>query len=71
MVRNTALPAFIMVSVDDIARRAYEMYLERDRANGCDRDDWLRAERELNARRTIAPTGGWTNITKTVRRLQL
>jgi hypothetical protein len=29
MVRNTSLPAFIRVSFDDIARRAYEMYLER------------------------------------------
>ena len=31
----------------EIARRAYELYLERGCANGQDLDDWLRAEREL------------------------
>jgi DUF2934 family protein len=38
-----------MVSVDDIARRAYEMYLERGGADGSDREDWCRAENELKA----------------------
>jgi hypothetical protein len=47
MVNNTALPAFIVLSVEDIARRAYEMYIERGRADGFDREDWRRAEREL------------------------
>jgi len=49
MVKNNPLPAFIMVSVDDIARRAYEIYLQRGRADGSDREDWQRAERELKA----------------------
>jgi hypothetical protein len=49
MVRDTALPAFIIVSINDIARRAYEMYLERGRIDGFDREDWHRAERELKA----------------------
>lgn len=49
MVRDTKLPAFIIVSVEDIARRAYEMYVQRDRVDGFDRDDWRRAERELKA----------------------
>lgn len=31
----------------DIARRAYELYLARDREDGHDVDDWLQAEREL------------------------
>jgi hypothetical protein len=49
MVRNTALPASTTVSVQDIAKPAYEMYLERGCADGFDREDWLRAERELRA----------------------
>jgi Protein of unknown function (DUF2934) len=44
---STPTPAFIIVSADDIARRAYELYLERGCADGLDREDWLRAEREL------------------------
>jgi len=32
---------------DDIARRAYELYLERGGQDGADVDDWLRAEQEL------------------------
>lgn len=34
-------------SQEDIARRAYEIYLERGGRHGNDADDWLRAEREL------------------------
>lgn len=30
-----------------VARRAYELYVERGRTDGADVDDWLRAEREL------------------------
>jgi hypothetical protein len=30
-----------------IRRRAYEIYLERDGQPGCELDDWLQAEREL------------------------
>jgi hypothetical protein len=32
---------------DEIARRAYEIYLERGPASGNDVEDWLQAEREL------------------------
>ncbi len=32
---------------DDIRRRAYEIYLERGEQPGCELDDWLQAEREL------------------------
>ena len=49
MVRNNSLPAFITVSVEDIAKRAYEIYRQRGRADGFDREDWRRAERELKA----------------------
>jgi hypothetical protein len=34
-------------TTDEIARRAYEIYLERGSGPGLDVDDWLRAEREL------------------------
>ena len=32
---------------DDIARRAYEIYLQRGGTHGYDIEDWLKAEREL------------------------
>ena len=32
---------------DDIARRAYQLYEERGREHGRDREDWFQAEREL------------------------
>jgi hypothetical protein len=35
------------VTEHDIARRAYDLYLARDREHGHDVDDWLQAEREL------------------------
>jgi Protein of unknown function (DUF2934) len=34
----------------DIARRADELYLARDREDGHDVDDWLQAERELQGK---------------------
>jgi hypothetical protein len=34
-------------SPEEIRRRAYEIYLERDGLPGDELDDWLRAEREL------------------------
>lgn len=34
-------------TTDEIARRAYEIYLERGSVPGLDVDGWLRAEREL------------------------
>jgi hypothetical protein len=49
MVKKTALSVLIAVSVDDIAARAYQIYLDRGRADGFDREDWLRAECELKA----------------------
>ena len=32
---------------EQIAARAYQLYLERGRTNGYDLDDWLQAEYEL------------------------
>ncbi len=34
----------------DVARRAYELYVDRGREDGHDVDDWLQAERELGRR---------------------
>ncbi|MDB6067034.1 MAG: hypothetical protein JWR26_3242 [Pedosphaera sp.] len=34
-------------SRDEIARRAYELFVARGRTGGRDLDDWVQAEREL------------------------
>jgi hypothetical protein len=34
---------------EEIRRRAYEVYLERGDQPGCELDDWLQAERELES----------------------
>jgi len=38
-----------IVAHDDVARRAYALYLARGCVHGHDIDDWLQAERELRA----------------------
>jgi hypothetical protein len=55
MVKDVGSPAYSVVSVDDIAERAYGIFVARGCADGFDREDWLRAERELNARRPMSP----------------
>jgi hypothetical protein len=45
--KRTTAPA--RVTHDEVARRAYGLYLTRGRAHGHDVDDWLQAERELRA----------------------
>jgi outer membrane protein TolC len=42
------------ISEADIARRAFELYCARGRADGHDVDDWLTAERELRAANSTA-----------------
>jgi hypothetical protein len=37
------------LSKEDIAQRAYELYLERGGEPGNDVEDWVRAEKELGA----------------------
>jgi hypothetical protein len=34
-------------TTEEIATRAYYLYLERGGQHGCDQDDWYRAEQEL------------------------
>lgn len=41
-------------SSDQIAARAYELYLARGAADGQDFDDWITAERELSTSRSHA-----------------
>ena len=51
-----ALPADTLRA--EIARAAYLNYLSRAGGPGCAQDDWLRAEREVLARRGCRPPGG-------------
>jgi hypothetical protein len=44
--RRRAQPA-VVVAREEIARRAYELFLARGSEHGRDLEDWLRAEREL------------------------
>ncbi|HZP49455.1 MAG TPA: DUF2934 domain-containing protein [Vicinamibacterales bacterium] len=54
---NTDSPAFIILPVADIAERAYQLYIQRGRVHGFDREDWLRAEHEL---KQLGNTGATT-----------
>lgn len=36
------------VSVEDVAKRAYEKFEARGRQHGSDREDWIASEHELN-----------------------
>jgi len=60
---HVAVPAkpaiFAEPAHDDIARRAYEIYLARGCADGQDVQDWIQAEREL---RKQAMTAGRPRI---------
>jgi hypothetical protein len=64
MTKNANASARIPRPTGDIARRAHELYVERGRADGFDREDWLCAEREL----TTAPpvTTGKASATRTL-----
>jgi Protein of unknown function (DUF2934) len=43
-------------STDDIAKRAYELYLQRGSESGYELEDWLQAEAELVAAASSATT---------------
>jgi hypothetical protein len=49
--KDTSLPN--TVTSEQIALRAYQIYLERGEQPGSDVDDWLEAERQLN--QTVQP----------------
>jgi hypothetical protein len=44
---SKARPAAVIPSYDEIAKRSFELYLERGGADGFDVEDWLKAEAEL------------------------
>ena len=43
------------LSKEDIAHRAYELYVQRGGEPGNDVEDWVRAEKELVAEPSITP----------------
>jgi hypothetical protein len=48
-----AVPRTAKPSHDLIAKRAYELFLERGGEHGHDEEDWLTAERQLNPAATV------------------
>jgi hypothetical protein len=40
---------------DGIARRAYQIYVQRSGENGKDAEDWLRAEKEISGKAADVP----------------
>ena len=54
MLRDVVPRAFI--SAQQIADRAYAIYLDRGCHDGFDRDDWFQAERELKSPPAISST---------------
>jgi hypothetical protein len=49
------MPKPVRPSDDEIAKRAYELYLQRGSSPGYEVDDWLQAEAELMAASARAP----------------
>ena len=47
---RTEAEADAQAIAEQIRRRAYELYEERDREDGHDVEDWLRAEAEITGR---------------------
>ena len=45
-------------SLAEIRERAFEIHIERGGIHGCDLDDWLRAERELQEKYNKNNDGG-------------
>jgi Protein of unknown function (DUF2934) len=46
---SRSVPVSATVTIGDVARHAYDLYLARGGEHGHDLDDWLQAERELRA----------------------
>ena len=58
MTKKTIPTEFVSRSAGDIAERAYAIYAERGRIDGLDREDWLRAERELRTAPSVPARTG-------------
>ena len=52
---DTKAPPATKPAEEAIRRRAYELHLERGGVHGSDLDDWLRAEREIEAQHQRTP----------------
>jgi hypothetical protein len=48
--QRQGVPSLRRPSPEEIRRRAFEIHIERGGIHGCDLDDWLQAERELENR---------------------
>jgi hypothetical protein len=55
-------PVAVYPTHSEIARRAYAIYQARGGAPGGELDDWLQAERELNAAISGAASAGEGNV---------
>ena len=44
-------------SLHEVRKRAFEIHIERGGIHGCDLDDWLQAERELQERYRVDEDG--------------
>ena len=53
---------------NEIARRAYEIYLARGKKSGSAHEDWVRAEAELRAKAEKTAATTTTTAPKTMRR---
>ena len=71
MIKKTTSSALVSQSTGDIAERAYAMYVERGRIDGFDREDWLRAERELRTAPSVPARTGLSRNAKPVKVRQL
>jgi hypothetical protein len=47
--KGQAVSSLRRPSQEEIRRRAFAIHIERGRIHGCDLDDWLQAERELES----------------------
>lgn len=50
--RNAVIEGNEAMNLDEVRRRAYELYEERGGIPGNDAEDWFRAEQELRSRRS-------------------
>lgn len=48
--RNAVIEGNASIDMEDVRRRAYELYEERGGEHGLHEDDWYRAEQEIRAR---------------------
>jgi Protein of unknown function (DUF2934) len=55
-----------VITRDDIARRAYELFLARGGAEGHDVEDWLEAERQLEAEAGQITSNARSEVPQTV-----